>query len=103
MKKSLSCAHAFETTSWVCPACTWKPDRMDGRPAFKAELAAQNSGFSSEYFRRLAELESGHFWFESRNELILWVLGKYFAGMRSFLEVGCGTGFVLTGLRKGVP
>jgi SAM-dependent methyltransferase len=48
-------------------------------------------------------MECGHFWFESRNKLLLWALSKYFAGMRSILEIGCGTGFVLTGVGKGFP
>jgi SAM-dependent methyltransferase len=103
MKRCLSCAHNFEAALWQCPACSWQPAVIDDRPAFAAELAAQNSGFSSEYFCRLAEVESGHFWFESRNELIFWALGKYFAGMRSILEVGCGTGFVLAGMGKRFP
>jgi SAM-dependent methyltransferase len=76
---------------------------MDGRPAFAVDIAAENSGFSSEYFARLAEMEPGHFWFESRNRLIAWALEKYFAGMRSILEIGCGTGFVLTALGKRFP
>jgi SAM-dependent methyltransferase len=103
MKRCLSCACGFDAPSWHCPACSWEPALIDGRPAFAVELAEQNSGFSSEYFVRLAALESGHFWFESRNKLILWALEKYFPGMQSILEIGCGTGFVLTGVGKKFP
>ena len=103
MKRCLSCACAFEAASWHCPACSWQPALIDGRPAFAVELAEQNSGFSAAYFAHLAELECGHFWFESRNELLVWALSKYFAGMRSILEIGCGTGFVLTGVGKRFP
>ncbi len=49
------------------------------------------------------ELEEGHFWFEGRNRLILWAIRRYFPGMRRFLEVGCGTGFVLRGIQGAFP
>lgn len=103
MKRCLSCACEFEAASWRCPACSWQPTLIDGRPAFAVGLAEENSGFSSTYFARLSEMECGHFWFESRNKLLLWALSKYFTGMRSILEIGCGTGFVLTGVGRSFP
>jgi SAM-dependent methyltransferase len=48
-------------------------------------------------------MEARHFWFRSRNRLIIWTLRKHFAGARSFLEIGCGTGFVLTEVRRSFP
>jgi SAM-dependent methyltransferase len=35
--------------------------------------------------------------------LIIWALGKYCPGFRSFLEIGCGTGYVLSGIAKACP
>jgi SAM-dependent methyltransferase len=98
MKKCLACAHAFESTSWSCPICSWRPELLDGHPSFSAELAEDNEGFSPEYFADLASCEIGHFWFESRNRLLMWALNQYFPTMRSGLEIGCGTGFVLEAL-----
>jgi SAM-dependent methyltransferase len=95
MKKCLACAHAFESSSWRCPTCSWQPELLDGRLSFSAELAEDNAGFEPEYFTDLASCENGHFWFESRNRLLLWALQRYFPAMRSGLEIGCGTGFVL--------
>jgi SAM-dependent methyltransferase len=103
MKKCLSCACDFDAPLWRCPSCSWQPALIDGRPAFAVALAEQNSGFSSEYFARLSEVESGHFWFESRNQLLMWALKKYFPGIHSLLEVGCGTAFVLTGVGRMFP
>src|SRR5690242_13968845 len=103
MKKCLSCACTFETPSWRCPVCAWQPPLIDGRPAFAFTLAERNSGFSADYFTRLADMEVGHFWFESRNELLLWALKKYFPAMETFLEIGCGTGFVLAAVTKQFP
>ncbi len=100
MKKCLACAHAFESASWRCPTCSWQPAQLDGRFYFSAELAEDNAGFSPEYFADLASWENGHFWFESRNRLLMWALNQYFPTMRSGLEIGCGTGFVLKGMAE---
>ncbi|MBF0254237.1 MAG: class I SAM-dependent methyltransferase [Candidatus Omnitrophica bacterium] len=61
---------------------------------------ACKDGFNPEYFDRLADLEQGHFWFVSRNRLIVWAIRKYFPDMRDYLELGCGTGFVLAAVRR---
>ena len=47
--------------------------------------------------------ESWHFWFRARRRLVLWALRFYFPRLRSLLDVGCGTGFVLDGLRRASP
>ena len=62
-----------------------------------------NTGFKTHYFKELAVLEEGNFWFCVRNELILWALHKYSPNMKSFLEIGCGTGFVISGIIKQYP
>jgi SAM-dependent methyltransferase len=101
MKKCLACEHAFESSSWSCPTCSWQPEVLDGRLSFSPELAEENAGFEPEYFADLASSENGHFWFESRNMLLLWALQQYFPTMRSGLEIGCGTGFVLKAFADG--
>jgi SAM-dependent methyltransferase len=60
-------------------------------------------GFPQEAFEHLAELEDGHFWFRSRNRLILWALERYFPRAGRLLEVGCGTGVVLKAVRDRFP
>jgi SAM-dependent methyltransferase len=61
------------------------------------------AAFPTEAFATLAELEPRSFWFRARNDLIAWALETYFPDAASFLEVGCGTGFVLLGLRRRFP
>lgn len=61
------------------------------------------AGFKSEYFAELAKLEAANFWFRARNEIILWAMKKYSPQLNSFLEVGCGTGFVLSAIARNFP
>ncbi len=74
-----------------------------GFKAFAPDLALENQGFREEYFGALAELEASNFWFRARNDLIVWALRTYFPDRRSFLEIGCGTGFVLAGIHAADP
>jgi SAM-dependent methyltransferase len=71
--------------------------------AYAPELANKSEGFEADYFRQLAELESDNFWFRSRNQLIVWALKRYFPRAESLLEIGCGTGFVLSGIKEALP
>ncbi|MFW6388708.1 MAG: class I SAM-dependent methyltransferase [Desulfohalobiaceae bacterium] len=71
-------------------------------------LIAQNyshnrAGYNPALYAELAKLEAGHFWFQSRNLLILSMLGMYRPNFASLLEIGCGTGFVLGAIAKKWP
>ena len=87
----------------MCPSCGWQPALLHGRLAFAPELAEENDGYDARYFPRLAELEEGHFWYEARNRLVAWAIGAYFPRAETLLEVGCGNGYVLAGLRARRP
>ena len=76
---------------------------VGGFPAFAPDLAFENEGFQEGYFGDLAGVEERSFWFGARNELIVWAMRKYFPECGSFLEIGCGTGFVLGGIRSAYP
>lgn len=60
-------------------------------------------GFPRASFARLAALEDRNYWFQSRNRLIVWALRRHFPRMRSYLEVGCGTGCVLGAVENAFP
>lgn len=66
-------------------------------------LGTPGGGFDPAYFPKLAALEDRHFWFKSRNKLIVWAIRKYFSPGINFLEIGCGTGFVLRGIGEKLP
>ena len=103
MKRCISCENIFLATHSECPACGYLPVQKDGFPLYASDLSKSGGGFKSTYFSELAQLEAKNFWFCSRNELIVWHLRKYCKNFRSFLEVGCGTGFVLSGVSKAFP
>jgi SAM-dependent methyltransferase len=77
---------------------------VDGRHLlFAPDLGKEIDGYDAGCFARVAALESGNFWFEARNRLLVWALRRYFPDATSFLEIGCGTGFVLSGIRRALP
>jgi len=59
--------------------------------------------FPSATFDKLAKAEAGHWWFRSRNRILMWILKNQVVSFDKFLEVGCGTGFVLQAVRKAYP
>jgi len=76
---------------------------MNNVLASKEPSVEKNTGFEPAFFPALARLESGNFWFRGRNKLILWALRTYAPRLRSFAEIGCGTGFVLSAVAKAFP
>jgi SAM-dependent methyltransferase len=103
MKRCLACDHCFESEEWDCPQCGHRPTSRNGLVCFIEDLSVAGNGFKPEYFAKLAMFEEDNFWFRARNRLIQWALGNYFPDARSFFEVGCGTGFVLKGVRETLP
>lgn len=103
MKVCIVCSQQFKSLGWACPACGNTPKQMEGYFTFAPELAEENAGFETKFFAQLAPLEEKNFWFRSRNRLIIWALQHYFPYAKNFLEVGCGTGFVLSGLDEAFP
>ena len=103
MKLCCNCGKSFDRTSWQCPSCLYEPKKLGGHLAFAPELAEDSEGFDASSFGRLVELEPGSFWFRSRNRLLCWALEHYFPNATNFFEIGCGTGFVLAGIRERFP
>lgn len=103
MKRCLVCSEYYEVSRIMCPHCDVAPQSVDGFYAYAPDVVHEGSGFKSGYFAQLAELEEANFWFSARNRLIVWALKKYFPHFTSLIEVGCGTGYVLSGIASAFP
>ncbi len=103
MKICPECQQRFAAENWECPGCGGSPPRSAGVVCCASGVNRADADFPQEAFESLAAIEQSHFWFQSRNELIVWALGKYFPGLRNFLEIGCGTGNVLRALKQRWP
>lgn len=101
MRRCLGCSSVVERDSWTCERCGFAPSPRAGYVSFVDQRG--DDGFEGEFFEVLAGLEPGFWWFEARNELIVWALRRWFSAMASFLEVGCGTGFVVSRLAREFP
>jgi len=77
---------------------------IDGFKCYAPELANENGDFDSESFDYLYSIENTNFWFVSRNIVIKSLVKKYVSEQitkkTKFLEIGCGTGYVLKGLSE---
>lgn len=100
MKVCLSCTDRFDSNDWTCPSCGYTPEVVSSYRVFVSESPKVSEGFDRGYFRNLVKIEENHWWFLSRRKLVIWALSRYFPKSRSFFEVGCGTGFMLSGIRE---
>lgn len=59
--------------------------------------------YDPSWYEYLCKIEEDHFWFRGRNRVIIWAIEKFFPSASSFLEIGCGTGYVLKGIETAFP
>lgn len=104
MRICVDCHARYATSLERCPDCGFAPPRIERFLAFAPELAHAGGGFDASFFPVLAGLEEGNFWFRARNQLILSALRTACGDrMASYLELGCGTGFVLEAIHRQFP
>lgn len=78
-----------------CRRCGNLSKISDEIPILAPKLASSNEGYDPKLYKELLQLEENNYWFSSRNSLIIWVIRKYIQPFTSFLEIGCGTGYVI--------
>ncbi len=103
MKKCVSCQTAFESAAWTCPSCGYGPAIRDGVPVFSPALAESAASYDTERHALVEQAEQDHFWFRTRADVLVWVLRRFFPDAQKYLEVGCGTGFLMQRLGQAMP
>jgi SAM-dependent methyltransferase len=101
VRRCLNCDKFFDDPSWDCPQCGAQPVQHADYVSFVPEIPSD--GMVPENFAWLASVEEGFWWFEARNRLIEWAVERWCNGARSFFEVGCGTGFVISRIARRFP
>ena len=71
-------------------------------PIIVKSKASTISDYPQQVYKLLARTEPRHFWFAAKNKIIGTTITKFLPdpGRTRFLEIGCGTGFVLSYLEK---
>lgn len=103
MKKCVSCNHIFEAKDWRCPKCAKEPDTKNGFLCFAPAIEVGDLHYPQEIYEKLFSLEESNFWFNYRNSILVSFLKKYKSSLINFLEIGCGTGFVISEIERSFP
>ena len=103
MKVCAACGSARLSEAWLCADCGAQPARILGVISFAPSEAVGHPAYRDGYFADLAAAEAHSFWYQARNELITWAVKHHFPDLKTFLEIGCGTGYALSGMRAAFP
>lgn len=107
MKRCLACYTLYnvpnEPSTEKCPSCGVQISINQGVQIYAPNSTQTSEGFKAEYFDALVQVEAQNFWFRARNKIIAWAFSRYASPVGEVLEIGCGNGYVLSGLQKEFP
>lgn len=89
--------------AWHCISCGWNPISIDDVVQFSPNISGASESYDPSWYKELATLETTNYWFVARNRLIQLLAKRYLSFTSSYLELGCGTGYVLQMLCKTFP
>lgn len=103
MRECPSCAAAILEQGWRCQSCGWEPEDQAGVVYLAPDLDGNTEGYDPSWYAELAAREAGNFWFVARSRLIHWLMSRHAPRRGAYMEIGCGTGFVLKMLHQAFP
>jgi SAM-dependent methyltransferase len=103
VRKCLNCHQVGDLTVWHCEKCGWEPQKKAEMQMFAPELSGITESYDPAWYQELFILESKNFWFTSRNRLLEYFGHCYFSEKGQYLEIGCGTGYVLKMIYEKFP
>lgn len=103
MKICLECSNHISDVPWQCGKCGWSPVQNSDVMYFAPHISGATEGYDPVWYGELARLETNNFWFVARNRLIRWLALRCLRERANYMELGCGTGFVLQMLNKTFP
>lgn len=103
MKYCVGCNVSFNSSVWQCPECNFSPELVHNILNFCPTGNKKQVAFQVSSYEKLYALEASNYWFKNRNALIKWALTQYFSYAETVCEVGCGTGYVLSGILEANP
>lgn len=81
---------------WTCRSCGFALTLANGIPVFAPELIDTTLGYDQSFFEFTASVERSHFWYVPRRRLLTTLIDRYFPDASRYLEIGCGTGDMLS-------
>jgi SAM-dependent methyltransferase len=103
MRMCGACRAALAGPDWRCAACQWQAPVRDGVSYLLDGTQPAPEAFTETQAHGLASIDPEHFWFASRNKLIVWAMTQHARHAQTMLEVGCGAGHVLRALANASP
>lgn len=100
--KCINCQNTLNKTDmgFFCDRCKRKYPLIDGVFCFSDNVNDETDFFPEGAFDRLYKSENANFWFRVRNLIIGSTIKNYLPRRSKIIEVGCGTGFVSSYLKK---
>ncbi len=87
--------HRFEDAVALFSGAVRAPSLVDEFPSFAPHLLdSGHTGYSEAEIASMKRDQTSGFYWPARNDMIGWLLQRYFRGAKRVLDIGCGTGYV---------